>query len=413
MYLTKLPLEMAAGIPENTDKWMKIGLSTCSQLFPDKAMIKRHMSDAYRVVDLEPPQNFLWLDSPFQGFVASIIISRRYRSVKSQLSSADSPALLNRWYYRSDKSGLSCPDKPLLLEIALIERNIIMSDTSRLIEDLLSSLKFYIDEGIKEPIRRQILTELEGQDGEFLFRQFLIQFEEQTNIHIGGSLIDKVWQEFAGHENLRLYRLNKILELAGFGQHHSFLAYYDYFSKYVPACERARPLMNLAAEVGWFWAFDNACVITPKPVLLHRNERGRLHCKDDMAIKYPDGWGIYVLNGIIMKREHVLTPVNQMKTEMVLKESNIARRRELLKKIGIENLVSHGEVIEESEGYKLIDMRNLFPEIGYAPYLLMKNPSLPDTHHLEGVSPVCRTIQQAINWRAGNVKVDWMPDMLS
>jgi hypothetical protein len=155
--------------------------------------------------------------------------------------------------------------------------------------------------------------------------------------------------------------------------------------------------MNLAVEVGWFWAFDKVCVITPKPAILHRNRIGQLHYESDMAIKYPDDWGIYMLNGVIMKREHVLTPVDQMKPEMVLRETNIDRRRELLRKIGIENMMSQGEIIEESGGYKLIDMGRLFLEIDYAPYLLMKNPSLANTYHLEGVSPQCRTIQQALN----------------
>ena len=120
-----------------------------------------------------------------------------------------------------------------------------------------------------------------------------------------------------------------------------------------------------------------------------------------------------MLNGVIMELDHDLNPAYDMKPEIVLKESNIDRRRELLRKIGMENMVSHGKVIEESEGYKLVDMCKLFPEIGYAPYLLMKNPSLANTYHLEGVSPQCRTIQQALNWRAGNITVDWKPEMLS
>jgi hypothetical protein len=58
-------------------------------------------------------------------------------------------------------------------------------------------------------------------------------------------------------------------------------------------------------------------------------------------------------------------------------------------------------------------MSPVFTGLNYAPHLLMKNPSLVDTWHLEGVHPTCETIQQAINWRAGNIKVEWSPAQLS
>jgi hypothetical protein len=104
---------------------------------------------------------------------------------------------------------------------------------------------------------------------------------------------------------------------------------------------------------------------------------------------------------------------------MIMTEFNMDRRRELLRKLGKEMMLRHGKVIEEKGEYKLIDMAMLFKDIGqfrnivYAPYLLMKNPSLENTYHLEGVSPQCRTVQQALNWRAGNIAVEWTPEMLS
>ena len=108
-----------------------------------------------------------------------------------------------------------------------------------------------------------------------------------------------------------------------------------------------------------------------------------------MAMKYPDGWGFYALNGIVMKPVHVLTPANQLKPETVLNEHNIDQRRELLRKIAKERMAGHGKVIEKNDRYKPIDMAGLFKDIGlfrgigYAPYLLMKNPSLENTYHLE------------------------------
>jgi hypothetical protein len=76
-------------------------------------------------------------------------------------------------------------------------------------------------------------------------------------------------------------------------------------------------------------------------------------------------------------------------------------------------MVEHGQVVNQQGDYKLIDMHNIFAGLGYAPFLLMKNPSVPDTWHLEGVGAECRSIQQAINWRAGNIEIQWTPAQLS
>jgi hypothetical protein len=70
-------------------------------------------------------------------------------------------------------------------------------------------------------------------------------------------------------------------------------------------------------------------------------------------------------------------------------------------------------LIEKVNGYELWDLSPILLNIDYAPYLLMNNPSLDNTQHLEGVAPECRTVQQALNWRAGNIEVEWSPALLS
>jgi hypothetical protein len=49
---------------------------------------------------------------------------------------------------------------------------------------------------------------------------------------------------------------------------------------------------------------------------------------------------------------------------------------------------------------------------GRGVYLKMLNPSI-GVWHLEGVDNACRTVQHAINWRAGNMDEDWTPEELT
>jgi len=48
--------------------------------------------------------------------------------------------------------------------------------------------------------------------------------------------------------------------------------------------------------------------------------------------------------------------------------------------------------------------------IRYGLYLLIQRASLDSAQNLEGVSHECRTVEQAINWRAFEVAKNWKLD---
>ena len=117
------------------------------------------------------------------------------------------------------------------------------------------------------------------------------------------------------------------------------------------------------------------------------------------------------------------TPAHLLDPKLILTDLILDRKREIIRKIGIERVCTklHTTTLEEKGDYKLITLRTdntrrsrdneyLYPEIG--PFLLMKNPSI-GIYHIEGVAPHIKTIQEAINWRAGNTDIDWIPTQLT
>jgi hypothetical protein len=46
------------------------------------------------------------------------------------------------------------------------------------------------------------------------------------------------------------------------------------------------------------------------------------------------------------------------------------------------------------------------------PYLKMLNPSI-GVFHIEGVPADITTVRQAINWRAGDEREEWQPEILT
>ena len=119
------------------------------------------------------------------------------------------------------------------------------------------------------------------------------------------------------------------------------------------------------------------------------------------------------------------TPVDKLDFKKILNIKNADVRTLAIKKLGIEKLIEYGEVKDSWENYpdnewwaksdyKLVDMHNFVPPIKtisgetgrvistnhvkYAPYLCMKNQTTGE-YHLEGVSPNCRNLYDALKMR--------------
>ena len=56
--------------------------------------------------------------------------------------------------------------------------------------------------------------------------------------------------------------------------------------------------MQEAEHLHWWFPYENDCIIIERPIKLSVNDGGFLHCENDKAIEYADGWGMYYLNGV-------------------------------------------------------------------------------------------------------------------
>lgn len=119
------------------------------------------------------------------------------------------------------------------------------------------------------------------------------------------------------------------------------------------------------------------------------------------------------------------TPADKLDIKRIIRLENVDIRALAIKKIGITKLIQHGKIKDSWENYpenewwakseyKLIDMHSIVPPIktisvntgrilrtthlNYAPYLCMKNQTTGE-YHLEGVSPECRDLYDALKMR--------------
>lgn len=155
--------------------------------------------------------------------------------------------------------------------------------------------------------------------------------------------------------------------------------------------------------------FENVAFVCIRPSVIKTNKDGNLHCENGMAIQWVDGTGFYYLNGVDMDEKQVMTPSEKIEIKSVLEEKNVEVRRELIRKIGIERFIlkAGAKVLDKKGDYELLSIK-FSDGIPDARYLKMKNPSI-GTWHVEGVEGICNTVQDALNWRAGNIKEKWSP----
>jgi len=169
------------------------------------------------------------------------------------------------------------------------------------------------------------------------------------------------------------------------------------------------------SELGCIYPLDHITIVSEKPLQIHLNESRVLHCDGGPALQY-DGLGdmsIYSLNGVSVPQWLAETDAEKIDISQYHSISNADVRAEFVRKIGIERFINQGTLVDcysnydnnthdwwHKSQYELYDMNKLFDGLAYAPYLKMTNQTT-GIYHMEGVSPACRTVQQALQERFG------------
>ena len=128
---------------------------------------------------------------------------------------------------------------------------------------------------------------------------------------------------------------------AGYGnQDASWLAFYDFFREacHIKECDLLIPLSDLARLIGWWWPFDDACIVTPKPSALHRDAQNRLHCEDGPALDYTGTWGIYAWHGSRVPKQVIMEP-DTLTANDVLTHPNAEVSRIMLERMSLETFL--------------------------------------------------------------------------
>jgi hypothetical protein len=178
--------------------------------------------------------------------------------------------------------------------------------------------------------------------------------------------------------------------------------------------------LEVARSAGPWWALDGLAIVSERPLVLRRDDRGRPHCADGPAIAWADGREAHAWHGVAVE-PWVVTDPGRITVEAVGAERNVEVRRVLVERLGEERLIREGgaKLVHEDETGRLwrrelarldwswgsrdepivvVEVRNATPE--------------PDGSHriyYLRVPPTMRTAREAVAWTFGLGAVEYRP----
>jgi hypothetical protein len=141
---------------------------------------------------------------------------------------------------------------------------------------------------------------------------------------------------------------------SGYGQHDADdMAFFSFFRNECGLITETEKYVTGIGEIvqsaGWWIPYENACIVCERYCELYRDEDGQLHNENKMALKYPDGWGLYMVHGVRIP-DYIIENPNEITVEKIKDENNVEIRRIMLDKFGWERylLETNAKIIDKS-----------------------------------------------------------------
>jgi uncharacterized protein DUF6745 len=173
-----------------------------------------------------------------------------------------------------------------------------------------------------------------------------------------------------------------------------------------------------AINGGFRWMHPKFCLVSDFPEVLRLDADNRPHAEFGPSHRWRDGWSIWHLNGVRVEQWMAESHPDDMDARRILQVENVDQRRELIRRMGMERIVSQLEpaVLDTERREVGGEYRLLAVEMNHGEpwrFLQMVNQSTGATH-IEAVPRECESVRHALNWRASqNINEEWSPAILS
>lgn len=144
-------------------------------------------------------------------------------------------------------------------------------------------------------------------------------------------------------------------------------------------------------------------MVCERPAQLHRDPMGRLHNIEGLAIAWPDGWGLYSINGVRVPARVVEQP-ETITIEEIDAEQNAEIRRVMIERYGSARWLkdSGAKLVQQDERGELYE-RNIAGR-SYRFVKVINSTPEPDGSRKEyalSLPPTTTTAQEGVAWTFG------------
>ena len=112
--------------------------------------------------------------------------------------------------------------------------------------------------------------------------------------------------------------------------------------------------LNFNSQISFIIPYKGICFISEKPEKILWNENKFLHSDKDMAVKYPDGYGMWMFRGVKVNQQIIQFP-ESLKIKQIEKEKNLEVQRIMIERMG------YDKFFEQSDA-DILDRDNLGKE---------------------------------------------------
>ena len=270
---------------------------------------------------------------------------------------------------------------------------------NQLRDQLRDQLGNQLSDQLRDQLRGQLYDQFHGQ----LYDQLHDQFHGQLGDQLRGQLRDQLDGQLGGQLYDQLKEINQCWYLGLWWL--SWCGWYDY-GRFI-GVEFDKKIYDLFidfnSEVHFIIPYKGVAFISEKPKKISWKNR-QLHDEKSPAVEYPDGYGLWCLNGIKVPDWVVKTPAEKITVEQALNEINADVQREIIRKIGAERLINNMVELDVftdkhtggGNSYRLMQMK-MGSNINRK-YLVFEHASMPGIFYAKPVPPECAKALHARGW---------------
>lgn len=411
-----------------SDEWISHALDVNPA---NRAEAEKHIKSAYREAGLLVPQKFLWMESPLQGALTAIIVQKM--TFGGNVRAQDLP-----WLPPLDKLASEMSDKIYSRQNDKENTHELLNHRLEMFDEMLNDARDTI-EAQAERISNEAVPQVLERVGKNVESQLCNDvFNELWKLTISdltdSETRDELWDQ------VKLETAVKVLDGFIHGNLSEKNCYFDCFLRnlHIQANEVIDPnclwdgagekslaeflghcglgiiksIVEANKHCGYWWPLRGIVVATEKHSSIHLDEWRRLHCEEDMAIQYPDGWGVYAWKGVRAPKKVIVAP-EILTVRDIDMETNAEIRRIMLERFG------WGRYLDESNSKPVhkdkfgILYRREMPDDEPLVMVKVKNKTPePDgtfKDYFLRVPPEMETAQQAVAWTFAMEKEEYQP----